>query len=371
MGAKRTYVGASTAACLFLLLFGLDVGIARAQANAIVRGQVVAAADHSGLSGIALTLTSRSGSEPFQAMSDATGRFAFSSVPPGEYVLSAAGEGFSPRQWALVVAPREVRALTVALGIAPVAVAIDVVGDEPTPGTHSPSSTLLTGERLDQMPLAQRTNLPDAIVTAAPGMIRGHDDFVHIRGHEVALNPSINGVQFWENAHSVFSPGLGVDYIESINVMTGGFSGRIWQSFRRDPRCRHEVRVHDAEPRLGLARHRHRHRHNAGLEFGAERERVAYYLNVGGFASEPVSQSAVARSIHNTGRGVRAFGRLDVRRSDRDHFDLVLTGDGVNFELPNGGARRDAASRLQEPAARARAERDRCHGTTCVRLLTW
>ena len=62
-------------------------------------------------------------------------------------------------------------------------------------------------------------------------MIRGHDDFVHIRGHEVALNPFINGVQFWENAHTVFSPGLGVDYIESMNVMTGGYSAEYGNRF--------------------------------------------------------------------------------------------------------------------------------------------
>jgi len=41
------------------------------------------------------------------------------------------------------------------------------------------------------MPVAQRTNLTDAIVTAAPRMTRGHDDVVHIRGHEVALHRSI------------------------------------------------------------------------------------------------------------------------------------------------------------------------------------
>jgi hypothetical protein len=44
-----------------------------------------------------------------------------------------------------------------------------------------------------------------------------------VRGHEVALNPFINGVSFWENPHTVFSPGIGVDYIQSMNVMTGAF----------------------------------------------------------------------------------------------------------------------------------------------------
>ena len=332
MGA-RMHLGLSTVVCV-VVLSGFDVGDARAQAEAIVRGEVVAVADESGLSGISVTLTPRGGNESFQTRSDTAGRFRFNSVPPGEYVLSATGEGFATRRWSLVLEPREVRSLTVALGVAPVAVAVEVIADEPLPSTHSPSSTLLTAERLEQMPLAQRASLPDAIGTAAPGMIRGHDDFVHIRGHEVALNPSVNGVQFWENAHSVFSPGLGVDYIESINVMTGGFPAEYGNRFGG---------ILDVVTKSGFSM-RNRgsltvgtgtaDRHNVGLEFGGRQERVAYYVNVSGFASARFLSPPSPRSIHNTGRGVRNFGRLDLRGTDRDHLNLVVTGDGVNIELP-------------------------------------
>jgi hypothetical protein len=96
-----------------------------------------------------------------------------------------------------------VQVVRLPLDISRVSESVAVVA--PLPSTHSPSSTLLTTARLEQLPLSQHTNLPDAIVTAAPGMIRGHHDFVHIRGHEVALNPAINGVQFWENAFGVFA----------------------------------------------------------------------------------------------------------------------------------------------------------------------
>ena len=86
-------------------------------------------------------------------------------------------------------------------------------------------------ERLDAMPIFQTVTLADAIVSSAPGMIRGHDDFVHIRGHEVALNPLINGVSFWENTHTVFSAGLSPDVIETANVMTGGFPAEYGNRF--------------------------------------------------------------------------------------------------------------------------------------------
>src|SRR5207249_6717882 len=118
------------------------------------------------------------------------GRFSFPDVRPGEYVLSVSVEGFDGRQVRFVLEPRELKAMTLSLELNRLNVSVDVTGGRPPlPSTHSPSSTVLTIERLDGLPSSQRTSLPDAIVTAAPGMIRGHDDFVHIRGEEVALNP--------------------------------------------------------------------------------------------------------------------------------------------------------------------------------------
>jgi hypothetical protein len=49
---------------------------------------------------------------------------------------------------------------------------------------------MLTEQQVEKIPVFQRTSLSDAIVTSAPGMIRGHDDFVHVRGHEIALRSS-------------------------------------------------------------------------------------------------------------------------------------------------------------------------------------
>ena len=193
-----------------------------AQGDSAIHGIVKARADGSALPGAVVEIQGDALSSATTTTTTAEGQFAFLRLVPGEYTLTVTLANFQDERYRLSLKPREVQTLQVTLALRPVQESVQVTAN--IPSVFSPGSTHLTAERLAELPLTQRTNLADAIVAAAPGMIRGHDDFVHIRGHEVALNPSINGVQFWENAHAVFSPGLGVDYIDSMNVMTGGYS---------------------------------------------------------------------------------------------------------------------------------------------------
>ena len=170
----------------------IDVEPLRAQSEAVIRGQVVAAADGSALAQATATLRGVSGHDSAHALTDQAGRFVFQHVRPGKYVLSVSAEGFDARQLRFVLEPRELKVVSLSLELARLNVNVSVEANpEVIPSTHSPSSTVLTSERLETLPVSQRANLPDAIVTAAPGMIRGHDDFVHVRGHEIALNPPL------------------------------------------------------------------------------------------------------------------------------------------------------------------------------------
>ena len=304
-----------------------------AQGEAAIHGTVTARADGSAVPGAIVQLQGAGLATPLNATSGADGHFVFARLAPADYVLTVTRADFSEQRYRLSLKPRETYNLDVALVLRPVQESVNVAAAV-LPSVHSPGSTYLPQNRLAEIPLTQRTNLPDAIVTAAPGMIRGHDDFVHIRGHEVALNPFINGVQFWENAHSVFSPGLGVDYIESMNVMTGGYSAEYGNRFGG---------ILDVVTKSGFTLGNRgavnlgtgsAQRHNVGLEFGGHAQRTAYYLNLTGFTSDRFLSPPSPRAIHDTGRGLRGFGQLDFRLNDANDIKLVMMGDGVNFELP-------------------------------------
>jgi len=304
-----------------------------AQGEAAVHGTVTARADGSVLPAATIEIQGAVLSAPLKSTTGADGQFVFPRLVPADYVLSVARSGFREQRYRLTLKPREVYNLEVSLVLSPVQESVEVAAAA-LPSVHSPGSTHLDEARLGELPLTQRTNLPDAIVTAAPGMIRGHDDFVHIRGHEVALNPFINGVQFWENAHSVFSPGLGVDYVESMNVMTGGYSAEYGNRFGGIldvvTKSGFTVRNRGAVT-LGTGTSQ---RHNVGLEFGGHGERTGYYFNVAGFTSDRFLSPPSPRAIHDRGRGVRSFGQIDFRLNDTNGIKAVMMGDGVNFELP-------------------------------------
>ncbi len=331
MTAVRRVVRACVAAGLALHLAS---AAASAQTDSAVRGLVVGA-DKSVLAGCTVTLTSVATGEASVGRTDATGWFTFPIVPPGEYRLSVSLDGFTASNLTLAVEPREVRTLTVSLDVAGVKVSVEVAGARPaTAGIHSPSSTTLTSERLDAMPAFQRTTLSDAIVTLAPGMIRGHDDFVHIRGHEVALNPVINGVSFWENTHSVFSAGLSPDVIETANVIPGGFPAEYGNRFggvidivtRSGFRMPNRGAVTLSAGGAGRLR--------AAGELGGHRGRFGYFVFGTLLESDRFLSPPDRVAIHDDARGAHVFTQLESSPGRLGAVKAVVMLDGTEFEIP-------------------------------------
>jgi TonB dependent receptor/Carboxypeptidase regulatory-like domain len=307
---------------------------ALAQSEATVRGQAVAAADGSALPAASITLKSVSSGEVREVPLDGAGRFLVQQVVPGEYVLSGKAEGFAPRELQFALEPREIKVVTLPLEVGRLEVNVEVTAEGSSVSTHSPSSTVLTAQQFETLTASQQTNLTDAIVTAAPGMIRGHDDFVHIRGHEVALNPVINGVSFWENPHFLLSPGLSPLVIDTANVMTGGFSAEYGNRFggvvdivtKSGMRMQHDGFVAATGGQAG--------RGSATGEVGGHRSRFGYYVFGSVSTSDRFLSPPDPVAIHDSGRTGHGFVQLDANLGGSGALRIVLMGDGANFEIP-------------------------------------
>jgi outer membrane receptor protein involved in Fe transport len=325
----------------FLFLLGLICTFAlfpsplRAQGEGAIHGIVIAKNDRSALPNAQIRLEGRMIPLPLQTTSGDDGHFGFQRLVPGEYTVVAIHKDFAEERVRFLLKPREVQNITVELPLAALQESVEVKAEaEPIAGTYSPSSTTLQSQTVEDLPLDRRNNLPDMIAITAPGMIRSHDDFVHVRGHEIALNTFINGVSFWENPHTVFSSSLSPDVIQSVNVMTGGFSAEYGNRFGG---------VVDVVTKSGFLMNNegtltlgvgNALRNNAGIEYGGHTEKAAFYVYSSAFESGRFLSPNDVRSIHDTGRGMHNFLQLDFNSGSKDFFKFVLMGDGTNFQIP-------------------------------------
>jgi len=314
---------------------GLLARPAAAQSDAIVEGRVIAAADRSALPGATVTLQTAAGRLSKEAATDADGRFVFAQVAPDRYVVSVGVDGFDPRQMIVTIEPREVRMLSFPLAVARVNVNVRVTAAVPAlPATHSPSSTILTTESIDRMPAFDRGSLPDAIVTSAPGMIRGHDDFVHVRGEEIALNPIIDGIAFWENPHAMFSAGVSPDIIETANVMTGAFPAEYGNRFGGvvDVATKSGLRLHErGSAMFSIGGDGRRH---AAADIGGRRGPFGYFLSGAALASDRFLSPPDPEAIHDSGDARHAFGRFDWSGTRIGTMNVVIMGDAADAQIP-------------------------------------
>ena len=372
--AKRsTRIGLRTCA-LCAALTAAAASPARAQGDAAIRGQATAAADGSAISGAAVVLAPVPPGMAVQATADTDGRFVFPNVRPGEYILSGSAPGFSSRDVHVAVQPRDIRIVALSLELQRVEVGVQVTaGSAALTSAPSPTSTLLSAERLEALPVWQQHSLTDAIVTLAPGMIRGHDDFVHIRGHEIALNPSINGVSFWENPHAVFSAGAERgDRSIPPHVMTGGFSAEYGNRFRRRSRGRSRSRGWRGETAAALTLNAGQagRRSVAGEVVGpARRIRVSAVF---GSALEVRSlpEPAGSRSRCTTMRaGAMLFAQADANFGRAGSFRIVVMGDGTSFEIPETPLDESLRPLANAEQRNASADRDRGVDWGALRIL--
>src|SRR5213594_755296 len=332
-----------------------------AQSDAAIRGIIKAEADGSVLPNTDVQLNSPVLGVALQAKSGQDGQFIFQRLAPGPYTLAVSHADFRDQRVALTLKPREVQNITVQLSLRGIEQSVEVTAPAQLTTTYSPNSTVLQSDTVDSLPLDQRNNLPGMIAMTAPSMIRSHDDFVHVRGNEIALNTFINGVSFWENPHTVFSAGLTPDIIQSVNVLTGSFPPEYGNRFGG---------VLDIATKSGLSMKNEGSltigagnalRNNAAIEFGGHTEKAGYYFYSAGFESGRFLSPNDPRSIHDTGRGSRNFLQFDFNADRRNSLRLMLMGDGTNFQIP-----KTAIDDIYRPNTNA-SERTRAQ----TAVLTW
>ncbi|MBI4463757.1 MAG: carboxypeptidase regulatory-like domain-containing protein, partial [Acidobacteria bacterium] len=158
---------------------GGSTPLLQAQGEGAIHGAVLAKADGSAILSATVRLEGVTVNLSWTTTTGGDGHFGFQRLVPGEYILTARHPNFIERQVQFTLKPREGLNLTLEMELEQVRETVEVTAEAiPIAPTYSPSSTVLQAQSVETLPLPQRSNLTDIMVATAPGMIRGHDDFV-------------------------------------------------------------------------------------------------------------------------------------------------------------------------------------------------
>ena len=157
---------------------------------------------------------------------------------------------------------------------------------------------------------------------------------MHVRGEEVALNPLINGVAFWENPHAVFSSGLSPDVIETANVMTGGFPAEYGNRFGGVVDIVTKSGLRMANSGSATINGGEAGRFNLLGDFGGHRDRFGYYAFGSMFESDRFLSPPDPEAIHDHAPGGHGLLQLDGDLGEKGLLRAVVMVDAANFEIP-------------------------------------
>ena len=286
---------------------------------------------------VQVVMTIRSPSSGWQQTTETgvDGRFVFQAVPTGDYVISAAKQGFRTIEKSIRVRPGTVTDIGFAMPLGTIAETVDVVSKEGTVNTKSVTTeSLVSRGEIEHTPGALRTNSMDLVTQYVPGSYMIHDQ-LHIRGgHQVSW--LVDGVPVPNtNIASNVGPQFDPKDIETIDIQRGGYSAdfgdRAYGVFNVLPRSGFE-RSREAEV---IGSYGNLHETNDQLSVGDHSERLAYYVSGNVNSSDVGLETPTSETLHDRTVGVGAFGSLIFQSTATDQIRLVSSLRGDRYQVPN------------------------------------
>jgi hypothetical protein len=312
-----------------VVLTALCVSIGSVQAQQLITGTVLDVSNRS----IAEVRIQAEGPAASESHTDDAGRFVLQALPSGDWTLTISAPGYLTESVSIALGPRQNIELDVRLVSSTAdATTVTVTGNYDV--GRAQTAQLLTSRDIEQLPPLLTTDISKLVLRTTPGAVLGHDNLVHLKGNELSLHQFIDGVGFLDNPQAQFSPGYSPQYIQSVNIITGGipaeFGNRLGGVL--DVETKSGLSFQGGSLTLGAGTIISR---NAGIEYGLGGNKWDAYVYGSGFSDGRYLNPPEPREIHDLGYGAHTLVKLGYRPTSDDRLSLMATGSGTNFQLPN------------------------------------
>lgn len=266
------------------------------------------------------------------------GTFHFNNVPFNTYVVTTQASGFGPAQQTLNVRSAVPVNIDVALAISGATETVTITTGGADVLENVPSShTDVDQNLLTKLPVGSPANgLSDAVTLAAPGVVADSNGFMHPLGDHAQVNISLDNQPISDQQSKAFSTQIPINAIQSLEVVTGAAPAEFGDKTSL---------VINAVTRSGLNQRKPTGSFNTLYgSFGTTHEdaSLAYgNAKVGNFVAFNFDHSGRFLDapeftvLHDRGRAINLFDRIDYSPNSKDTFHLNLFVARNRFETPN------------------------------------
>ncbi len=297
-----------------------------------VRG-IVHDPSHRPVAGTQITIHATGSEEQHEQATDQDGEFTVT-LPAGEYVLTAAHDGFVTEREAILVnsGTAPVLHIQLRLGERAESVTVEESADTVDSQTVAPTTTVTKAD-IRNTPGADLTNSLRMITDFVPGAYMTHDQ-LHVRGgHQVTW--ALDGVPIPNtNIASNVGPQIDPEDIDTIEVDRGGYSAeygdRTYGVFNVVPRTGFESdRELDLSATAGSFGQT-----NENISFGDHTSRLAWFGNLNGNRSDYGLETPGPEIDHDRVWGLGGFGSLLFNVDAGNQLRILFSSRSDDYQIP-------------------------------------
>lgn len=354
---SRIGVKSSTAkhrAAIGLVILLVLPQLAAAQGTTTIKG-VVHDEQNGAIPGALVTVRhAASGLERHTTSAD-SGAYQLENLPVGTHHLTVSLPGFNTFGQRVDAPDGRPVQVDVLVTVAPFTDIVQVVPEQPAVDTTSAGTRhAVSMTRIDRMPVAVSSRGIEAVLVAFPGFAQNANGAIHPRGAHNQMTFVIDGLPISDQLTGAFANSLDVAVIQTAELLTGNIPAEFGSKVSG-------VAVLNSRSGRGTGRSLTGTLSLAGggfdtaqgsLQLGGERGRYGYFGSVTAMTTDRFLDQVSLDNLHNAGRFVRAFGRVDVALNDRTHLRTHLMAGGSRFELANlrsqQAARQDQRQELDD-----------------------
>jgi outer membrane cobalamin receptor len=320
---------------------------AYASVDASVNGIVEDALMHP-LQGATVVLHDLGGNTIAKVVTGPDGKFAFPSVPFGDYTVEASSPGLVGDHQHLQLNSSEAASVELVLVSSEEIVTIHEDWVVPPPTKSTGSVATVSRQQLQEQPGSENRPITDAVATQ-PGFVADALGNIYARGNHANVQYQVDGIPVPDSVGSLFAASIPVRLVQALEIYTGGmpaeFGERLGAVVNLVTRGAGDNPEGNVQVRYGSY-----HTTEPGATYSTKLGDHWGMFAGGSFLySQRALDPPTIDPFHDIGYTGRVFGRVDYQPCECNRYELFVTYAHNHFQVPLDPSPRTTVDQFGNP----------------------